>query len=377
MPKVFVSGCYDMLHSGHVAFFMEAASHGDLYVGIGSDKTIMELKGRRTINTEAERLFMVKSLRCVKEAWVNSGSGIMDFESEVIKLKPDIFFVNTDGFTPAKQEFCNRLGIRLIVSQRIPHGQLPVRSTTALRQECNIPYRIELGGGWLDQPFVNKLHGGPVIVMSIEPELEFNDRSGMATSSRRTAIKLWQTSIPEGNREKLAHTLFCCDNPPGTQQISGSQDSLGILLPGLNKLNYDNGYWPVSIDSAIDNDTLSFVENHLSLMALPPRKDNCTILGDTNITSDGARILAEHTECIWNSIMNRDAKAWGHATSESFNAQLEMFPAMGFPELFSAISQYKDLVHGWKITGAGGGGYLVLISDENVPNSIKIKACRA
>lgn len=54
--KVFVSGCYDMLHSGHVAFFEEAASHGDLYVGIGSDKTIYELKARKTINTEAERL---------------------------------------------------------------------------------------------------------------------------------------------------------------------------------------------------------------------------------------------------------------------------------------------------------------------------------
>ena len=44
--KVFVSGCYDMLHSGHVAFFEEAASYGDLYVGIGSDQTILELKGR-------------------------------------------------------------------------------------------------------------------------------------------------------------------------------------------------------------------------------------------------------------------------------------------------------------------------------------------
>ena len=42
--KVFVSGCYDMLHSGHVAFFEEAATYGDLYVGIGSDKTIQELK---------------------------------------------------------------------------------------------------------------------------------------------------------------------------------------------------------------------------------------------------------------------------------------------------------------------------------------------
>ena len=66
--KVFVSGCYDMLHSGHVAFFEEAASHGDLYVGIGSDKTIYELKARKTINTEAERLYMVKALRVVKDA---------------------------------------------------------------------------------------------------------------------------------------------------------------------------------------------------------------------------------------------------------------------------------------------------------------------
>ena len=30
--KVFVSGCYDMLHSGHVAFFEEAASYGDLFM---------------------------------------------------------------------------------------------------------------------------------------------------------------------------------------------------------------------------------------------------------------------------------------------------------------------------------------------------------
>ena len=41
--KVFVSGCYDMLHSGHVAFFEEASKLGELYVGIGSDATILGL----------------------------------------------------------------------------------------------------------------------------------------------------------------------------------------------------------------------------------------------------------------------------------------------------------------------------------------------
>ena len=83
--KVFVSGCYDMLHSGHVAFFSEAASYGDLYVGLGSDKTIFALKGRKTINNNAERLYMVKAIRYVKDAWINSGNGIMDFEKERVK----------------------------------------------------------------------------------------------------------------------------------------------------------------------------------------------------------------------------------------------------------------------------------------------------
>ena len=106
--KVFVSGCYDMLHSGHVAFLEEAARLGDLYVGLGSDETIWGLKGRKTINNNAERLYMVKALRCVKDAWINSGNGIMDLEKEVIELKPDYFFVNTDGYTPAKKQFCDK-----------------------------------------------------------------------------------------------------------------------------------------------------------------------------------------------------------------------------------------------------------------------------
>lgn len=97
--KVFVSGCYDMLHSGHVAFFEEAAAYGDLYVGIGSDRTIAELKARKTINSDAERLYMVSSLKSVKQAWINSGSGLLDFENELRELRPDIFFVNADGHT--------------------------------------------------------------------------------------------------------------------------------------------------------------------------------------------------------------------------------------------------------------------------------------
>ena len=235
IKKVFVSGCFDMLHSGHIAFFEEAAKHGDLYVGIGSDKTIQQLKGKRTINTDKERLYIVKAIRYVKDAWINSGDGLLDFNKEIRELKPDIFFVNEDGFTHDKIELCDEMGIQLIISKRIPQNGLPSRSTTSLRTICNIPFRIDLAGGWLDQPYVSKYYPGSVITISIRPDHNFNDRSGMSSSTRKKAIQLWQTNIPEGNIEILAKTLFSFENQPGTKVISGSQDSIGIVYPGVNK----------------------------------------------------------------------------------------------------------------------------------------------
>ncbi len=134
MAKVFVSGCFDVLHSGHIRFFEEAAQYGDLYVSIGSDKTVEELKKRPTLYNEKERLYMVSSIRFVHQAFIAQGSGKLDFLDELNKIKPDIFFVNSDGDSPEKRAVLERQGIRYIVSNRIPKDLLPVRSTTAIRQ---------------------------------------------------------------------------------------------------------------------------------------------------------------------------------------------------------------------------------------------------
>jgi len=106
--KVFVSGCFDLLHSGHIAFFEEAASHGDVYVGLGSDKTISALKNRATIYSEQERLYIIKSIRHISDAWINRGSGNLDFLEEIEQLKPDILFVNEDGEHETKKALCNQ-----------------------------------------------------------------------------------------------------------------------------------------------------------------------------------------------------------------------------------------------------------------------------
>jgi cytidyltransferase-like protein len=376
MKKVFVSGCYDMLHSGHVAFFTEAAQHGDLYVGIGSDKTINELKARKTINTDAERLYMVKALKVVKDAWINSGSGILDFEEDVKKLKPDIFFVNTDGHSPVKEQFCREWGVEYVVSKRIPHEGLPARSTSALRRECLIPFRIDLAGGWLDQPYVNKLYPGAVITICIEPDYDFNDRSGMSTSSRKKAIELWQTDVPEGDREKHARTLFCFENPPGTEYVSGSQDSLGIVMPGANYLYYDNGYWPRKIVSNTDDDLLTWIEQRIWLVPLYPRKQDYNVLARTDINMEKAKALSEAADKSWQAMQRRDAAEWGKATIESFEAQIIMFPNMVTQEILNALTPYQSNVLGWKLSGAGGGGYWVLISEQPVENTIQIRIRR-
>jgi cytidyltransferase-like protein len=375
--KVFVSGCFDMLHSGHVAFFEEAAQHGELYVGIGSDTTIQQLKGRPTINTDKERLFMVKALKHVKEAWVNSGSGLLDFSKEIRELQPDIFFVNEDGFTPDKIKLCKEIGAQLVVSKRIPANGLPARSTTELRKVCNIPFRLDLAGGWLDQPYVSKFHPGPVITISVHPDYQFNDRSGMSSSTRKKAIQLWQTDVPEGNKEILAKTLFSFENPPGTKVISGSQDSIGIVFPGVNKLNYNReNYWPDSIESETDNEILEFIENHLWFITLSPRIGDFDVLSDTNINQPNAKNLAGAALKCWEAIKNRDLQQFGTAFRESFEAQVAMFPHMVNPDILEIIETYKNEALGWKLSGAGGGGYLVLVSDKPVKNAIQIRIVR-
>lgn len=374
--KVFISGCYDLLHSGHIAFFREASQYGDLYVAIGSDRTIFDLKGRPTVNTQEERLYMVKSINCVKDAFISRGSGMLDFIEEMKELKPDYFIVNEDGNTLEKKKLCEDLDIQYIIFKREPSEGLTPRSTTALRNIVTVPFRIDLAGGWLDQPFVSKFYPGPVITISIHPTLEFNERSGMASSTRRAAIELWGPRLPAGNPEKLSKILFCFDNPPGTEEISGSQDAIGIVFPGLNKSDYDGEYWPGKISSVQDENILKFVETSLYLIPLGPRHTGFSVLRNTFINRNGAKALSIAAEACWKSILDQDIVSFGKTLRGSYEAQTSMFPDMVTESMEELINQYKSVAIGWKVSGAGGGGYLILVSEQPIKNAVQINIRR-
>jgi cytidyltransferase-like protein len=374
--KAFVSGCFDLLHSGHVEFLREASSYGDLHVALGSDKTIFDLKGRVPINNEHERLFMVQSVSFVKQAFISKGTGMLDFEQELREVNPDYLIVNEDGNLSEKQTLCKEMGIEYIILKRTPYADLPTRSTTASRQRTLIPYRIDLAGGWLDQPWVSRHFPGPVITISLEPTLEFNERSGMASSTRRSAIDLWGYNIPPGNYEKLAKILFCYDNPPGTQVISGSQDSIGITFPGLAKAHYEGKYWPSRIEHIRDPRILGFVESSLYLITLTPRRTEFDVLADTRIDCAGAKVLADAAEGCWDAILACDIRSFGKYFRESFEAQIAMFPHMMNDAVADLIDRYRQRALGWKLSGAGGGGYLILVSDKPIENAVRIIARR-
>ena len=388
--KVFVSGCYDLLHSGHVEFFKQASQYGDLYVGIGSDATYLEYKHRKPMFPEEERLFMVRNIKAVKEAYINEGSGVIDFIPTLDLVQPDVFVVNAEGGSEAKRKLCEERGIEYIELQRTPHEGLQARSSSSLKAAMQqndakteegkgIPTRLDLAGTWIDQPYVSMHHPGWAITISLEPTFEVRDRCGLSTSTRNMIQKIWPMKLPKMDPEMLARLVFCFENNPERTDghISGAQDSIGICVPGLCRHYYDNNFWPAKIESTTDEMTLRFLEDHLVMLSMEPRKPGCSVVEGKDITPAKVKALADAADACWKAIIAHDLPAFAAAYKASFDAQVAMFPGMiaptyiGHPEqdnsyVAETIAHYSAMpdVLAWKMPGAGGGGYLALVVND-------------
>jgi cytidyltransferase-like protein len=368
---VLVSGCFDLLHAGHIAFFKQASSYGRLYVAVGADKNITLLKGKAPYFSQTERVYMVNAVRYVEEAFVASGSGVLDFEPDLKRIKPDIFIVNSDGHAEEKEKICRENNIEYLVLKRVPEKGLPARSSSAIKKGRGFPYRICLAGGWMDQPWVSQYYPGSVIVFQILPTIEFNDRSGMATSSRKVAIELWGNKLPAGDPVRNARLLFGAENPPGTQYVSGSQDQLGLLLPGINRLYYRGDYWPSKIDSTTEADIIAWLEHVIHLVPIKPRPDVYDPLKIKNLTTEWVKVLGEAGDLCWESILKKDITRLGYSLTRTLEAWQHLLPHTVLPETLAEVKNFKQ--YPGALFSGSGGGYLMVVSETPINGSLKVK----
>ena len=371
--KVLVSGCYDLLHSGHIAFFKTAASYGKLYVSIGRDDNLLLLKGKKPYFSQEERLYIVRSIKYVEDAFIASGSGLLDFETDLKRINPDFLIVNRDGHSPEKEDLCKKLGIKYIVLERIPESGLTPRSSSGTKRDLRFPYRLCLAGGWIDQPWVSRVHNGSVVVAQIWPTMDFNDRSGLATSSRHVAIKLWGDRYPDGDHELNAKMLFGAENPPGKAYISGSQDHIGLLYPGINRLYYNGGYWPERIDSTIDKEICDWLSNVLWLVPLEPRPQGYDPLKIMHLEKPLIKELGESGENCWEAILKKDVPGLGKAVKDTFLSWIKILPLTVPDWVMNEMETKYFPNYAGAITSGSGGGYVIVVSDKMVGNAIRIK----
>ena len=94
-PIVWVNGCFDILHDGHLDLLEYASSLGELHIGLDCDLRVRKLKGiGRPVNSQTFRKRILKSLKYVKKVYIFE----LDQELRQItkKLKPDFMVIGSD-----------------------------------------------------------------------------------------------------------------------------------------------------------------------------------------------------------------------------------------------------------------------------------------
>ena len=182
---------------------------------------------------------------------------------------------------------------------------------------------------------------------------------------------------PAYNEEMLAKLLFCFENDPEREgHISGAQDAIGICMSGLCRHYYDNRYWPSRIETCHDEEILSWLESHLCLVPMFPRRPGTSVVEGKDISKEKVKALTMAAENCWNAILAKDLTAFAEAYRASFEAQIAMFPAMMAEGVQDYIDTWCHHALAWKMTGAGGGGYLALVVDSVPEGAIPIKIRR-
>ncbi|HEU5396600.1 MAG TPA: hypothetical protein VFV81_05490, partial [Verrucomicrobiae bacterium] len=239
-----------------------------------------------------------------------------------------------------------------------------------------IPNRLQLAGGWIDQPFVSRHNPRPpgsMVVVQIEPDFRPMERSGIASGTRAVATKIWRGRLPHRPPAELARELYEAENK-GKAEPSGSQDMIGLVYPGVNRLDYDianGGIFPVHVESLTAARQARWLEKVLHLLPIEPRPDGYNPLGIKNLQPKWVQRLGESGKLCFDAIAKMDVEALGHSLNETMWCWEKLLPhVVAHPliklDLKKILKIYQDRFAGAMFSGCGGG-YLIVASRESVP----------
>ena len=132
---VATNGCFDILHLGHVTYLEAARNQGDaLLVGINSDASVRELKGRgRLVNPQDERAAVLAALASVDGVCIFTGKSATEFLS---LARPDIYVKGGD-YTPDTMNQEERRVVGQAGGQIVLLPFVPGKSTTGLIEKIS------------------------------------------------------------------------------------------------------------------------------------------------------------------------------------------------------------------------------------------------
>ncbi len=158
MKKVFVSGCYDILHAGHLQFFEEARALGDyLIVSFASAEVLWHHKRRKPSIPDDHKRVLLQGLRMIDEVLITQGHKEgLDFEEDFLRIRPDFLIVTEDDlYGEVKRGLCAQVGAQYTVLPKTPPRFAPVSTSSIVRwvqAPTEAPLRVDFAGGWLDVP---------------------------------------------------------------------------------------------------------------------------------------------------------------------------------------------------------------------------------
>lgn len=192
MKKIFISGCYDILHGGHIQFFKEARALGDhLTVCFASDQVLWEHKKRRTSIPQDHKRALMSALEMVDQVVIGCCDELgLDFKDHFLAIRPDILAVTEDDqYGDQKRALCQQIGAEYVILPKTPPQFTPVSTSSivrGIRTPGEAPLRVDFGGGWLDVPR-HAREGAFIVNCAISPTVSlsrwnYEQKSGLGGS---------------------------------------------------------------------------------------------------------------------------------------------------------------------------------------------------